>query len=419
MRTIKALVLSLPSLALLGGQVAIGLTASSIFSAPVYAADKQVSAKVGKPLKEAQELDKAKKLKEAIAKVQEAQAISGKTPFEELKINEFLAYLEQRSGDNAGAAKAYEATLESGQLSQQQQQQRLDQIIKLYSTAKNYPKVIQLGGRYLKDFGGNTDIALQVAQAYYIQKDYSHAIEATQNLIKIAAQNGKPAQEEWLKLLMACQYALNKDQDQMATLEQLLIHYPSQNYWRDMLIDVSKNSGSDRQNLEVFRLKLATGVLKESEYLEMAQLALAVGLPGEANKILDKGFASKTLGTGPNKDRELRMRDKAQKDQTADQAGLSALEKQAQAAADGEADVKLGDSYASYGDYAKAIEAIKRGMSKGNLKAPDEARLSLGQAYMGAKRWGEATAQFKAVAANSKLSRIAKLWAIQAQNSKG
>jgi hypothetical protein len=51
MRTIKALVFSLPSLALLGGQVAIGLTASSVFSAPVYAADKQVSAKVGKPLK--------------------------------------------------------------------------------------------------------------------------------------------------------------------------------------------------------------------------------------------------------------------------------------------------------------------------------------------------------------------------------
>jgi len=420
MRKIKALVLALPSLALLAGEVGIGLTASAAFTAPAYAAEKQtVSAKVGKPLKEAQDLAKQKKYKEAMAKIKEAQAMPGKTPYEENVINELTAYVAMSMGDYGAAANAYEATLNSGQLSAQQQKQRLDQLVKMYYQAKNYPKVIQTGNRYLKDIGPNVDIALLIAQTYYVQKDYQHAIEAAQNLLKVASQTGQPVKEDWLKLLMSSQYALNKDEDRIATLEQLLARFPSQAYWQDMLNYVQSNASGDRQNLETFRLKAATGVLKDKEYVEMAQLAMAVGLPGEAKTILDKGFSNKILGQGPSKDREQRLLNLANTQVAADQKALPDQDKEARASSSGDADVKLGETYLSYGEYAKAIEAIKRGLSKGNVKAPDEAQLILGRAYLGSKRSADAIAAFKAVPAKSKLSRIAKLWIIQAQNAKG
>lgn len=420
MRKLKALVLALPSLALLGGQVGVGMAVGTAFVAPAYAAEKQtVSAKVGKPLKEAKDLAQAKKFKEAMAKVKEAQAVPGKTPYEQNVINEFLAYLAMSSGDYAGAANAYEATLSSGQLSAQQQKQRLDQLVKLYYQAKNYPKVIQTGNRYLKEVGPSVDVGLLIMQSYYVQKDYPHSIEAAQSLIKMASQTGQPVKEDWLKLLMSSQYSLNKDEDRIATLEQLLQRFPSPAYWQDMLTYVQSSASGDRQNLEVYRLKSATGVLKPKEYVDMAQLAMAIGFPGDAKNILDKGFSSKVLGVGPSKDREARLLNLANTQVAADQKSLPEQDKEARASASGDADVKLGESYMTYGDYAKAIEAIKRGLTKGNVKAPDEANLHLGMAYLASKHNADAIKAFKAVPANSKLSRVARLWVIQAQNAKG
>jgi lipopolysaccharide biosynthesis regulator YciM len=415
--------MALPTLMLAVGGVGTALTINGVLSAPAYAADKkgekQVSTKVGKPLKEALELAQAKKFKDAMAKVREAQAISGKTPYEEYKINEIVAYVAINLQDYGTATKAYEATLESGELSPAELKQRLDQLTKIYYQAKNYPKAIQFGNRYLKDVGSDTEIALLVAQSYYLQKDYPHTIEATQALIKIANQAGQPAKEEWLKLMMSSQHEAGRDNEAMATLEQLLSKYPSPAYWRDMFIYVqNQGNSSDRKSMEIYRLKLLTGSLRDSEYVEMAQLAMALGFPGDAKSVLEKGFNSKILGTGPSKDRENRLLTLAQTNSATDQKGLPSFEKEAIAAATGDADLKLGEAYASYGEYDKAIEAMKRGLKKGGLKANDEAHLQLGVAYVGAKRNSDAISEFKAVPADSKLAGVARLWSIYAQNGK-
>ena len=423
MRTIKALIMSVPMAAL----PIYGLTATvalSVFAAPAFAADKksdekQVSAKVGKPLQESLTLANSGKLKEAMAKAQEASAAPGKTAFDDYKVNEVMAFIAVKQGDYATAAKAYEATLQSGELPAAQAKDRVNQLIKIYYQLNNFPKVIQYGNQYLKDGGSDITAAVLIAQAYFQQKDYPHAIEATQSLIRMANQSGQPVKEEWLQLLMNCQVRMEKDDEAVATLEQLLTKYPSKQYWTQMLNYAQTHGAStDRKNLELYRLKLANGVLKDSEYAEMAQLAMALGYPGDAKAVLDKGFANKVLGVGPNKDREARLMKLAQDNSVIDQKSLPEFEKEAAASASGDGDIKLGAAYASYGDYAKAVEAIKRGLKKGNVKAADEAQLQLGVALVGAKRNSEAVSAFKAVPADSKLASTARLWSIYAaQNS--
>lgn len=404
------------------GGVGTALTINGVFSTPAYAADKKaekpISPKVGKPLKEALDLAGAKKWKDAMDKAKEAQAVSGKTPYEEFKVNEIIAYIALNLGDYATAAKVYETSLDSGELSPAEIKQRLDNLTKIHFQGKNYPKAVQFGTRYLKDVGPDIDIELLVAQAYYLQKDFPHALEAGQSLIKTANQAGQPIKEDWLKLVMNCQQELGKDAEANATLEQLLLKYPSPSYWHNMFIGVQNEGGSsDRKNMEIYRLKLNTGSLAAPEYLEMAQLALALGYPGDAKNVLDKGFANKTLGTGQNKDRENKLLNLAQTSVTKDQKDLPALEKQAESAsANGELDLKLGQTYLSYGDYAKAIDSIKSALKKGGLKSPDEAHQQLGVAYLGAKRNSDANAEFKAVGSDSKLAGIARLWSIYSQN---
>ncbi len=423
MRIIKAVAISLPALMLTVGQISAVYTVSGALSAAAYAADKkekQVSTKVGKPLKEALELAQAKKFKDAMEKVQEAQAISGKTAYEEYKLNEILAYVAVNLQDYATATKAYEATLDSGELSPADMKQRLDQLTKISYSAKNYAKAIQFGNRYLKDVGPDTQIAVLVAQSYYLQKDYAQTIDASQTLLRIAKQTDQPVKEEWLKLLWSSQHLSDRDDDALATLEQLLAKYPSAEYWRDIFIPLqNQGGGSDRKNIEIYRLKMLTGVLKDVEYVDMAQLALALGFPGDAKNVLEKGFSNKMLGVGAAKDREAKLLARAKSDSVADQKALPATEKEASAAATGEAVFKLGEAYASYGEFDKGIELMKRGLKKGGLKSEDEAHLQLGVAYLGAKHNADAISEFKAVSADSKLSYLARLWIIYAQSGSG
>jgi tetratricopeptide (TPR) repeat protein len=422
-RIVKAVVMALPTMMLAVGGVGTVLTVNGLLSAPAYAADKkgekQIGPKVGKPLKEALDLAQQKKFKEAMAKVREVQAIPGKTPYEEYKVNEIVAYIAVNLQDAATATKAWEATLDSGELSPAEMKQRLDQLTKVYYGAKNYPKAIQFGTRYAKEVGPDTEIALLVVQSYYLQQDYPRAIESAQALIRTASQSGQTVKKEWLDLLMDSQAKAGRDADAQATLEQLVAKYPSPLYWNNMFIYVQNQGGSsDRKSLEVYRLKMLTNSLKDSDYVDMAQLALALGFPGDAKTVLDKGFNNKVLGTGANKDRENRLMNLAKENSAKDQKGLPQFEKEAIAAANGEADLKLGEAYASYGEYDKGIEAMKRALKKGGLKSSDEAHLQLGIAYFNSKRTSDAVSEFKAVPADSKLASVARLWVIYAQSGK-
>jgi tetratricopeptide (TPR) repeat protein len=225
--------------------------------------------------------------------------------------------------------------------------------------------------------------------------------------------------ENWLQLQMSSLHELNRDDETLAVLEKLLISFPSKTYWKDMLTNV-KNAGglTDRGHVELFRLKRAAEVLEPSEMVEMAELSMAIGVPGDAKSILESGFASKELGAGASKDRENRLLNKARADSAADQKTLDAQAQQAANAAKGDLDTKIGEAYASYGQYDKAVEAITRGLKKGGVTAEDEANLHLGEALFASKKYVEAASAFKAVKSDSKYARIARLWAILANNKK-
>jgi len=417
MRTLKALVLALPALTMTGEAVSV-FAVGAMLAAPAYAAKNTVSAKVGKPLKEAQDLVKAGDLKGALAKVKEAQAISGKTPYETKTVNEFLAFVAIKQNDFSTAARAYEDLL-SGSPDPAQTAQRLKVLTQLNYQTKNYGKAVQFGNRYLKEVGGDVDIALLVAQSHYIQKDYTNTITSTQELIKIAQAKGQPVKENWLQLQMSSYHNLNRDKEAVAVLEKLLVSFPSKRYWKDMLTIVQTSGAmNDRGRVELYRLKRAADVLDPDEIVEMAEMSMAIGLPGDAKSVLEFGFDSKKIGVGNSKERENRLLAKARADSAEDMKALDTQAKQAAAAASGDLDTKVGEAFASYGQYDKAVEAISRGIKKGGVVAVDEAYLHLGQALYAQKKYPEAIKAFKSVEADSKLAQFAKLWAILADNNK-
>src|SRR5215467_10958805 len=99
----------LPTLALGTTVVALAVVAAG----PAAAAEAQKnSAKLAKPLKEAQDDIKGKKYSEAIAKLKEAEGIAGKTPYDQHLINDMLTFGYIKTNDFPNAAKTMEAEID-------------------------------------------------------------------------------------------------------------------------------------------------------------------------------------------------------------------------------------------------------------------------------------------------------------------
>ena len=94
---------------------------------------------------------------------------------------------------------------------------------------------------------------------------------------------------------------------------------------------------------------------------------------------------------------------------------LAKGESEAQGQKTGDALVKYGEAYWSYGQYDKAAEVIQAGITKGVQNA-DDAKLRLGIAYISAGKKAQAMDAFKGVAAGSVPAQIAKLWTLAANS---
>jgi tetratricopeptide (TPR) repeat protein len=412
MRAVRALTLGI-SLALGGG-----LAAATFLPALAVAADaaQSIGPKVGKPMKAAQDAMKAKNWAEALAKVKEAQAIEGKTPFEEYQINEFLGFILINQKDFGGAATAFEKNVNSGQVPAAELNNKLKTLAQLTFQTKQYPKAIDYTGRYLKAVPGETDMQMLLAQAYYLQKNYKGAGEAALPAIVATERAGKKPDENWLLLLMRSNYELNDNAGISTALEKLVRHYPKPDYWDGLLSTMAKTGErNDRLTLGIYRLRLETGTLKRADdYIEMGQLAIDAGVPGEAQQVVEAGFANKLLDVPESKARNERLLASAKKLVEADKATIATEDKAARAAPTGQADVGIGQAYLSYGQYDQAIEALERGIKKGGVKLPEEAQISLGIAYLKKGQKAQAQTAFKTVAGDSGWGRLAGLWALRA-----
>src|SRR5690606_28752472 len=120
------------------------------------------------------------------------------------------------------------------------------------------------------------------------------------------------------------------------------------------------------------------------------------------------------IGVGNSKERENRLLAKARADSAEDMRALDTQAKQAAAAASGDLDTKVGEAFASYGQYDKAVEAISRGIKKGGVVAVDEAYLHLGQALYAQKKYPDRSKALKPANAPSQFGQSANLWASMA-----
>ena len=361
--------------------------ASFILSMP---ADAAVRAAIGKPLQEAQELAAKGDYKAAMAKVNQAEAVSGKTAEESKIVTQMRDYIAIKAGDTStpvGAQAKFAADY----------------------NARKYKDVIADAEALKKNNVLDAASMQIIAQAYYLSGDKQGCVKYIKNNF------GANPSDATLELEMRCAYDAQDDATQRQALETLVAHTGKPEYWNDLLKMSERAQGMrDPDTLDIYRIKLITGTISGAdEYITLAQLAIQLGFPAEAEAVIEKGQAAHLL-TGDRVNRLLAL---AKTNAAADEAAMAKNLAAANAAPKGDPLVKIGEDQWGQGKAKDAIATIQAGMKK-PLDDKNNAQIRLGMAYLGAGQKPDAVKAFDAVkgAETDKQVMIAHLWSLYARH---
>ena len=372
-----------------------------------------VRAEVGRPLQQAGDLLRAGKAKEALAKVREAENVGGKSAAEQLTIDRMKAAAAQRAGETNTAIQALEAIY--GRVGGNEQGQIAEQLASAYVQQRNNGKATEWMNKAVA--AGNNSASIRQLKEYLqgASGDYNAIAKDAGAQVQASEHAGRRPDEGDLLRLADAQQRTGNMNGYVVSLEKLLLHYPKKDYWNAYLSRLPRKPGfADRFGLDVLRLKLASGTLTKTEdFMEMAQLSLQQGLPSEAKRIAEQGFKSGVMGTGAEAGRHQRLRDLAIKEEGELRAKLEGQTAEAMTFKEGDGLVKVGYSYVSLGEVDKGIDLIQQGISKGNLKRPEDAKLRLGLAQLQQPKTKQAGVQtLRSVKGSDGAQEIARLWTV-------
>ena len=394
--------------ALTGGQaLAQAAAPAAAASAPTLRAE------TAKPLSAAQEAIKAGKYADALARIAEAEALPGLTPYEQYIVLRLKGPALFGSGDQPGALAVFEKVVASPLTPAAEKSGLAETTIKLALQLKKYDSAQVMMKAYLADRGSSPEIASLYPQVLSVQGDHAGVIAYLQPLLAADLAAKRVTPEATLRLLAASQNQVKDGAGYLATLARLAGNTGKTEYWDELINRTVRKDGfaDERLRLDVYRLRQVVGITLEADEIgDMAYRANQAGLPAEAQALLDDGFKTGLLGKGTNAAADQKLRESAAKAAAQDRATLADSEAAAQKAANGNALIGLGLALSSTGAHERGLALITQGITKGGLRRADDAQLHLGLVALRAGKADQAKAAFAAVQGADGAADLARLY---------
>lgn len=388
-------------------------------AAPLRAADQpkppQLSAPLQKPLQDIQDLIKQNKFPEALDKLKAADALPGKTPYDQHVINQDTAFVCSKTNDAQCVAKALQGQIDDGFTTAEENQKYTRLVALVAFQSKEYDKAIDYGNRAIKGDYATDEIYGAVGASYYLKNDYKNAAQFEDtHIAELVKKNQKPTADDVNIYLSSCA-KLNDPQCINKALTYQLTYYPKPETWTEALSQVRPKG--DVETLQTYRLMLEVGAMNSGdEYIDMANIAMTRGSPGDAQHALQAGMDAGAV-TGSKASEAQKLMAEAKKAAAADQTTLPKTEQEANAAANGVKNAGVGLAYLGYQQYDKAAEQLAKAISKGGLKNPADTQLDLGIAQLKSGHKDDAVKTFQSVKGSPVLEQLASLWVIRAQQT--
>jgi hypothetical protein len=371
-----------------------------------YAADKPATPKitpsVAKPLSAAQTANTKKDYPAALAAIEQAKAVTDRTPYDNVMINRFAMAVHIGMNDYAAADVDAEgaADIDPAAIPETDKAAVYKPAMQLALNAKHYDKA----AKYAKLLGDTTpppDSATlaTMAQAMYLGGDYAGATALAQKNIDAAkAANRTPARND-LDIIMSSQVKQKDEAGAEMTLEMLVQYYNMPEDWGQILgVTLGTKGMSEIDYIYVGRLMLVSGAkFSANDAQVIGATANKSALYGDAEAMAKAG--------GPAPD----AREAADKKSIASQIALGVKQ-------GGEYNVKTAEALYGYGMYADAEKMARDAKTKGGMKDPTEADMVIGMAEAAQGKYADAATTFAGVtAANPAKARVVRLWGYYAK----
>ncbi len=398
---------------LLAAALAVGPAAAQTAAPAPAASAPTLRAETARPLQAAQEAARAGKYADALARIAEAEAVPGLTPYEQYIVLRLKGPALFGSGDQAGALAVFEKIVASPLLPASDRNPMTETTVKLALQQKQYATAATLMKAYLAGGGSDAEIVSLYPQVLAQLNDHAGVIAALLPRVAADAAAKRTTPEATLRLLAASQGQVKDSAGYLATLARLAGSTGKTDYWDELINRTVRKDGfaDERLRLDVYRLRQAVGIALEGDEIgDMAYRANQAGLPAEAQALLDAGYQSGLLGKGPNAAADAKLREAATRAAAQDKATLADSEASAQKAPNGNALVGLGLALSSTGAHERGLALMQQGIAKGGLRRPDDTQLHLGQVALRAGRLDVARAAFAAVQGSDGTADLARLF---------
>ena len=394
----------------------LGATVFAILATSLPArAQETLRPAVGRPLQQAEADMRRRAFPRAMAEVNAADAVGGKSAYETYVIAQLRAAIAQQSGNLPAAISADDALIASPRTPETEKTRLLTAEAGLAYTAHDYPRAVTALERYFKAGGNDPQMHTLLIQSYYLQRDFPNAARAQQRQIAAEERAGQRPTENQLNLLASVQTQSHDLNGFNETMVQLVRFYPKPLYWAQLVHGLQTNPDiPDRLQYDIDRIRLAVGLLSSTaDYMDMTELAVQQGYPVQAQRIMAQGYATGALGRDAGAPREARL--KALVDQAVVDLrnNLAVQQKSAEAAPYGDDLVKLGSNLVDLGQSAAGLAMMRRGLAEPKLLLPDDARLHYGLANDAAGQKPQAIAVLKGVGGTGPVHELAELWMLK------
>ncbi len=367
--------------------------------------------KVYEKLAEAQAAAEAKDLNTAAKILDDMIASGGKNAlnsYELANVYNLYAFIYYSREDYGRALQAYENVVKQPDIPLAMEVNTKFTIAQLYFVQEQWQKGINALLEWFEiTENPNANAYVLLAQGYYQTKDYNKALVNVEKAIDMNLAKDKIPKEQWYNLARFLYFEKNDVPKTVDTLETLLKYYPKKQYW----VQLSHMYGEQKKEtdqLSAMETAYVQGMLdKGTEQVTMAYLFLNGDVPYKAAKVMDKGLKD---GSIEGKSKNWEIAGSAWRQAQEVDKSIPAMEQAAAKSDTGELYARLGNIYLDGDQYKKAITAINKGLARGGVKRPDNARLILGMAYFNTQQYDKAREAFKAAGRDERSAKYASQW---------
>jgi hypothetical protein len=384
-------------------------------SAPSFA----VRPEVGAALQQAVEMFRAGKLAEARDRIEQAQgATADPQPAERTVMHRLRGLFAMQLDRLPEAAQQLEAALATGAQAPADQLLCMESLARVQFNLKAYKPATEWARKAQAAGSKSAPVQSVLVRATYLQNDFPGTVQ----LLEAQEKAAGPLSMDDLRILASAHGQLKNDAQYVRLTERLLVDHGRTEYWADLLSRVQRQPGwQPRWDIDLYRLRLQLDLMDEADdYLVLADLAAKAGLPAEAQRVLEAGYAKGLLGKGSGAAEQQKFRAAMAKQAADDRQTLVGAAARAPAVGDARAAAatfNTGAAMVSSGMVDRGLELMKAALD-GPLADPAQARLQYGQALAQAGQAPAADEAFKAVAGNDGLGLLARLWRFAAAKRK-